>query len=173
MPSVQRILKNPVLISGLNMNILDFLTPQRKTIQNAKVLVIDNHRDTLELYAFLLEEYGANIVTALSIQEAMKVVDEFLPDLVICEVRFWGESVDTLLTKIGEMELKTRTYIPAIAITTVIPNPPTQILDLGFDSYLLKPIDLDALVLLLQALLSRSKDAPLLEKTCKLLRVRV
>ena len=120
-------------------------------LKDLQVLVIDNDRDSLYLYSILLEEYGAEVVTAVSIEESLDVFGWLLPDLVICETRFWGESINTLTTKLSEMERGSNNHIPAIAVTTWVTDR-LQILDAGFEGYLLKPIDLEALISMVENL---------------------
>lgn len=121
-------------------------------LKDVQVLVIDNDRDSLYLYSIFLEECGADVITAVSIKEALDVFGWLLPDLVVCETRFWGESINTLTAKLSEMERRSKNHIPAIAVTTWITSSLSQILDAGFEGYLLKPVDLNALVSMVENL---------------------
>jgi CheY-like chemotaxis protein len=121
-------------------------------LKDMQVLVIDNDRDSLTLYSTLLESYGAHAVTAESIKKALDIFDLFIPDLVICETRFRSESINTLTTRLGEMERGSKIHIPAIAITTWLTDSLAHVLEIGFEGYLLKPINLDALVSMVENL---------------------
>jgi CheY-like chemotaxis protein len=115
-------------------------------LKGVQVLVVDNDRDSRYLYETLLKGCGANVITVASVQEAIDVFAWLLPNILICEMRFLGESVSTLTTKLSDLEARGETHIPAIAITTWITDSLVQILEAGFEGFLLKPIDLDQLV---------------------------
>lgn len=134
------------------MNFLNCSIDKIKLLNAVQVLAIDNDRDALYLYTVLLEEYGANTVTAGSIKEALKVFGWLLPDILISEMRFYGESIDTLIAKLSEMENISGNHIPAIA-TTWITDSFAQTLDTNFEDYLLKPVDLDILIPMVESLL--------------------
>ncbi|MBW4580525.1 MAG: response regulator [Tildeniella nuda ZEHNDER 1965/U140] len=129
-------------------------------LRGIQVLVVDNDRDSQYLYATLLKGCGANVVTATSVEEAIDVLDWLLPNILICETRFFGESIGTLTTKLSEMRARGGSPIPTIAITTWISDTLAQILDLGFEGYLLKPIDLDQLVSMIRHLVVADRKSP-------------
>lgn len=139
------------------MDFLNCSSHKNRLLKDIQLLIIDNDRDSLRLYATLLEEYGANAVTAVSIAEALELVDWFLPEILICEMRFCGENIDTLPTKLSEMEKSSGNRIPAIAITAWITDKFAQVLDASFETYLLKPVDLDILVSQIESLLLPSR----------------
>jgi DNA-binding response OmpR family regulator len=72
-------------------------------------------------------------------------------------MRFLGESIETLLTKLNDLEQNGGQHIPAIAITSWITDSLAQIINAGFRGYLLKPIDLDELVSMIRHLVRVKK----------------
>lgn len=129
-------------------------------LKGVQVLVVDNDRDSQYLYATLLKGCGANVLVAASVEEALDVLGWLLPNILICETRFLGESIGTLTTKLSEMEGRGGNHIPTIAITTWVTGSLAQILDLGFEGYLLKPIDLDQLVFMIRDLVVANRNSP-------------
>lgn len=127
-------------------------------LKGVQVLVIDNDCDSRDLYKALLEGCGANVVICCSIEDSLTVFDWLLPHVLLCELRFLGESIETLITKLSDMEQKGGHQIPAIAITSWINDSLAQLITTGFGGYLLKPIDLDALVSTIRRLV-RAKRA--------------
>jgi CheY-like chemotaxis protein len=143
---------------------------QIELLKGVQVLVVDNDRDSGEFYRTLLEGCGATVVTCNSIQEALTIFDWLLPQILLCEMRFLGESIETLVTKLHDMERKGGQHIPAIAITTLITDNFAKILNAGFEGFLLKPIDLNDLVSVLRHLVHTRKTnlfthSPTLETT--------
>lgn len=126
-------------------------------LKGVQVLVIDNDRDSRELYRALLESCGANVVTCDSIEDSLTVFDWLLPHVLLCELRFIGESIETLVTKLNDLERNGGQHIPAIAITSWITDSLAQIINAGFRGYLLKPIDLDELVSMIRRLVRVKK----------------
>ncbi|MBD2037918.1 response regulator [Leptolyngbya sp. FACHB-321] len=126
-------------------------------LKSVQVLVVDNDQDSRVLYHALLKGCGANVVSCDSIKEALTVFDWLSPQILLCEMRFLGESIETLVTKLHDMERKGGQYIPAIAITTLITDGLAQILNTGFEGFLLKPIDLDELVCMMRHLVRTRK----------------
>lgn len=157
-----------VPLRGLDVNLLNCSIPRIRILKDVQVLVIDNDRDALYLYTVLLEECGANVIVAASIEEALEVFGWLLPDILICEMQFYGERIDTLTTKLSEMKKSAGNYIPAIAITTWMTDNLAQILDASFEGYLLKPVDPDILVSLIRNLSLCSKSI-VLERSVGLL----
>ncbi|PSB33661.1 hypothetical protein C7B82_04030 [Stenomitos frigidus ULC18] len=128
-----------------------------KTLKGVQVLVVDNDRDSLYLYETLLKSCGANVITAASVKEAIDVLSWLLPNILICETRFRGESLSTLTTELNALETHGGNHIPTIAITTWITDSLAQIIEAGFEHYLLKPVDLGHLVSLIRDLVVSNK----------------
>jgi CheY-like chemotaxis protein len=123
-------------------------------LTDMQVLVVDNDHDSAAIYTYLLEDYGATMHIASSVKEAAEILDRLVPNILISEMRFLGESVYTLTQKLRDLEVNTRRHIPVIAATTtyVTDDGRVQILESGFDGYLLKPFDLDELVSMVSSL---------------------
>jgi CheY-like chemotaxis protein len=72
--------------------------------QQYSILVVDDEENIRWLYKEELEEEGYNITAAASGEEALQMVPELKPDLVVMDIKMPGISgVDTLI-KIKEMD---------------------------------------------------------------------
>ncbi len=90
------------------------------------------------------------MIAVSSIKEALKILTWFVPHILICEIRFLGESVYTLLNRLITMEAFNKNHIPIIVISTCATGIIDQIPEIEFEGYLLKPIDLDKLVVVIE-----------------------
>jgi DNA-binding NtrC family response regulator len=115
-------------------------------LKDVQILVVDNDLDSGMIYTIFLKQFGANVITTGSIKEALKSLTWFVPDILICEIRFLGENVYALLNKLAAMEAVNRNHIPVIVTSTCAIGTVEQIPEIEFEGYLLKPIDLDKLV---------------------------
>jgi CheY-like chemotaxis protein len=128
-------------------------------LKDSQILVVDNDVDSGVLYTIFLEHFGASVVISKSIKEALEIIVDFIPHLIICEIRFLGESVLQLFKTLNTMELASKNPIPIIVVTStcragVIKEFP----DIKFERHLLKPIDLNQLILMVMKLLFVRKN---------------
>jgi CheY-like chemotaxis protein len=119
-------------------------------LKGVQILVVDNDVNSGVVYTIFLEHFGANVITASSIKEALKILTWFVPHILICEIRFLGESVYTLLNRLTAMEAGNKNHIPIIVTSTCATGTIDQIPEIEFEGYLLKPIDLDKLVVVIE-----------------------
>ena len=128
------------------MNLINDFCLTVGILKGVQVLVVDNDRDSRDLYAFLLKDLGANVITAGSVKEALEILSSFTPNILVCEIRFLGESIYTLLNTLSAMEADNGNHIPIIVTSTSTTGTHDQIPDVEFEEYLLKPLDLDKFV---------------------------
>jgi CheY-like chemotaxis protein len=128
------------------MNLINDFCLAIGILKGVQVLVVDNDRDSRDLYAFLLKDLSANVITAGSVKEALEILSWFTPNILVCEIRFLGESIYTLLNTLNAMEADNGNHIPIIVTSTSTTGTHDQIPDVEFEEYLLKPFDLDKFV---------------------------
>ncbi|NHN61292.1 MULTISPECIES: response regulator transcription factor [Halorussus] len=120
------------------------------------VLVVDDERDVADLYAMWLEgDY--RVRSAYEGDEALAVLDDDV-DVVLLDRRMPGQSGDEVLGQIRERDLDCR----VVMVTAVKPD--FDILEMGFDDYLVKPVSKDELHETVEKMLTRvDYDAQLQE----------
>ncbi|MEH2249656.1 response regulator [Nostoc sp.] len=128
------------------MNLINDFCLTVGILKGVQVLVVDNDRDSRDLYAFLLKDLNANVITAGSVKEALEILSWFMPNIIISEMRFLGESIYTLLNTLSAMEADNGNHIPIIVTSTSTIGTHDQIPDVEFEEYLLKPFDLNKFV---------------------------
>ncbi|MEH2063026.1 MAG: response regulator [Nostoc sp.] len=118
-----------------------------------RLLVVDDDPDTRTLLTFLFELDGAEIITAASAEEALKIMSFFKPDILISDIYLPHEDGYSLLLKVKNLEAKRGRKIPAIAVTASdLDEDHKRALLVGYDVCRCKPIDLDELSFLVSRL---------------------
>lgn len=115
-------------------------------LNQVQILTVDNDRGSGELYTASLENYGGVIVRTESIKEALSLLNRFVPDILICEVRFLGESVYPLIRQVRYVAQNRHKIIPIFAISTFPVMNLAEHLKVRVEAYQIKPIDLDQFV---------------------------
>lgn len=146
------------------MNLINNSPFKLGMLAGVQTLIVDNDRDSRDLYTFLLKDLSANVITSSSIKEALEILTWYVPHILICEIRFLGESVYTLLSKLTAMEADSKNHIPIIVTSTCTTGTIEQIPDVEFEGYLLKPIDLDKLVFMIENLVNMGRNNSLFEE---------
>ena len=123
---------------------------------NAKILVVDDEPDALELVRFNLKQAGFEVCTAADGEEALKQARLALPDVILLDIML--PEVDGLeVCKILRRDSATAA-IPIIMLTAKAAEIDRVLgLELGADDYVTKPFSPRELVLRIKAILRRGK----------------
>lgn len=104
-----------------------------------KILIVEDERELADMYqTYLLEEYD-DVVVAYSGEEGIEIVDDSF-DVVLLDRRMPLVSGSEVLAYIEEVGLE-----PRVAMVTAV-NPDFDIIDLGIDDYLVKPVTREELL---------------------------
>jgi len=112
------------------------------------VLVVEDEPDLADLYAAWLREH-CTVRTAYDGEEALDGIDDVV-DIVLLDRRMPGLSGDEVLDTIRERDLDCR-----VAMVTAV-EPDFDIVEMGFDDYLVKPVSGQELLDTVDQLLLRS-----------------
>ena len=116
-----------------------------------RVLLVDDHQDTLELLTELLREVGAEVRAAASAADALAALDGFSPHILVTDIRLpdgdGGELVRLVRSRHGLASL------PAVALTG-----DSRAADDCFHRRLMKPVEPVVLVATLRQ--ACGSDAP-------------
>ena len=111
----------------------------------ARVAVIEDNRDNLELVTILLRALGHEPLTATSGADGVTLVRHELPDIVLLDLTMPEMDGFETLRKLREDERTRR--IPVLAVTAhAMVGDREEILAHGFDGYVPKPIAVEQLV---------------------------
>lgn len=118
----------------------------------ARILVIEDNPDNLELMSYLLRAFGHQVSTAMDGEEGVQAVRRERPDLVVSDVhlpRLDGHAVARLLK--GDTQLKA---IPLVAVTALaMVGDRDKVLASGFDGYIAKPIEPESFIVQVESFL--------------------
>ncbi len=131
-------------------------------VNGGDVLIVDDFKDTLVLYEALLSDDGHRVRTALTGAEALKMVDEREPELVLLDVSMPIMDGVEVLRRLRAR----RGGGPAVIMLTAARREPHAIesgLREGADAYLTKPIDSRELLARTRAALESFRLRRLLE----------
>jgi len=119
-----------------------------------KILVVDDEEDILELLRFNLLREGYNVSCAASGEEALRLAQSEIPDLLVQDLMLPG--IDGLeVTKILKNDSRTRD-IPIVMLTAKGEEADIVTgLELGADDYITKPFSPRVLVARVRAVLRR------------------
>jgi PAS domain S-box-containing protein len=119
--------------------------PSLANLAGLRVLVVDDESDARELVVRTLSQRGANIAAAGSTGEAIRMLDEFNPDVLVSDLRMPGQDGYALIRHVRA--LGGGADLPAVAITGVVqPEERRRALTAGFQSFVPKPFQEHALV---------------------------
>jgi len=119
------------------------------SLKNWKVLVIEDEADSMELVQGLLSHYGIASVGASTGEDALNILDDVTPTLVIIDLALPGLDGWEVLKWLRSHDRLSQ--IPCVAITAFhTPELAEQAIEAGFNAYFAKPIDATSFVRELQ-----------------------
>jgi CheY-like chemotaxis protein len=112
--------------------------PVSDYLRGVRVVLVEDHDDSRELLALILEQCGAVVVSAPSARSGLQAVLDNRPDVVVSDIGMPGEDGYWLIrevhSRLGEL--------PAVAVTGFSDRyHPMQAKEAGFREYLNKPVD--------------------------------
>ncbi|WP_242043549.1 response regulator [Leptolyngbya sp. FACHB-671] len=121
------------------------------------VLLVEDEPDIAELFTFILEDYGAEVILSNSAIEALGKLGERRPDVLVSNVKLPEEDGRWLIEQIRQLE-GVWSELPAIAVTSYTREYDAEgALESGFQRFMPKPLDPDELVQEILKLVGRGK----------------
>lgn len=118
-----------------------------KELYGLKVLVVDDDQDTRDLLEWVLKRAGAEVTAVASAREAITVVDENPPHVLVSDIAMPEEDGYSLVRKLRERGPERGGRIPAVALTAhSLVQDRLLSLRAGFQSHVPKPVVPEELV---------------------------
>ncbi|AFZ35264.1 response regulator receiver protein [Stanieria cyanosphaera PCC 7437] len=112
-----------------------------------KILIVDDEVDSRELLCVMLEELGAQAIAVGSAQEALQIISQTKPDLLVSDIGMPEIDGYMLLRQIRSLPPELGGNIPAIAVTAYAGEMnQQQALAAGYQKHIAKPINSDQLL---------------------------
>src|ERR1051325_1921417 len=116
-------------------------------LDNLKILVVDDERDTRELLKEGLEYCGARVMLAGSAAEALESMQKDLPDVLISDIGMPIEDGYELIRQVRKLGKENGGRVPAIALTAYTRvEDRMHALRAGYHMHVPKPVELAELV---------------------------
>ncbi|NJR40137.1 MAG: response regulator [Leptolyngbyaceae cyanobacterium CSU_1_4] len=139
---------------------LKAFSAQRQFCDRLRILVVDNYPDICELFALVLEEIGAEVVTANSCAKALTHIQANPPDVLISEIFLPDENGLTLIRKARDLTTQASHSMLAIAVTSYTEKQEQEeICAAGFQKCLSKRVDVYKLVEVVISLITERDES--------------
>lgn len=113
----------------------------RPVLEGFHILVVDDERDTCELFKFVLEEAGASVGVALSADEALNLLASQPFDLVLADIGMPNKDGYAFIAAVRAHPMPEVRNILMIAVTSYTAEHfRTQAEAAGFDDFITKPV---------------------------------
>jgi PAS domain S-box-containing protein len=142
---------------GAHDSALDSMASPTDMLAGVRVLVVEDEADTRDFLRRFLTDYGAEVITARSATEALALVQQARPSLLVSDIGLPDVDGYELLRRIRVNEPSGARNIPAIALTAYARSEDRdRAFSAGYDAHLAKPIEAP---LLLAAAVDLLKEA--------------
>ncbi len=136
--------------------------PERAaTVENLKVLVVEDEPDARLLLTAILEGSGATVTAVASVSAAMEAFERFPPDLLVSDIGIPDEDGYELIRRVRALPAERGGRIPAIALTAYAREEDRmRALLAGYHIHIAKPINPAELVAVVSSLSGLTKRTP-------------
>jgi signal transduction histidine kinase/ActR/RegA family two-component response regulator len=111
-------------------------------LNHLRVLVVDDDRDALELATAILTAAGALVRTCGSAAEALTLLQQWRPDVLVSDIEMPGEDGYALIRKIRALDANAGGKTPAVALTAYGRAEDRMLsLTAGYNMHVPKPVD--------------------------------
>ena len=124
----------------------------RTALDGLRVLVVDDAADARKMISAVLAHWGAEVKTSSSTQEALEMLEQWHPDVLVSDIGMPGEDGYALIHKVRERGRR----IPAAALTAYAREEDRKLaLAAGFQMHVAKPVGPNELVTTVAGLAGR------------------
>jgi PAS domain S-box-containing protein len=127
------------------------------TLKGVRVLIVDDEPDARSLLKRLLEDCDAQVTTSESATQALQLIAETKPDVLVSDIGMPGQDGYDLLRVLRSLPAEQGGTIPAVALTAFARSEDrTRAMMAGFDVHVAKPVEPNELRAVIARLAGRS-----------------
>ncbi|MBG1240908.1 PAS domain S-box protein [Nostoc sp. NZL] len=132
-------------------------SPLPVSLLGVRVLVVDDQADSREFITTVLEQYQAEVQAVASVQEALQVITQWKPDVLVSDIGMPQEDGYSLIRKLRSQRPELGGNIPAAALTAYAkPEDRMRAIQEGYQLHLPKPIEAAELATVVASLVGRT-----------------
>jgi len=129
-----------------------------KVTAGAKILIVDDEKDLVEMLAYNLERKGHKTIKAYDGFEAWEKIESEMPDLLILDLMMPNLDGWELCRLVRRSQSKAMKEMGILMLTArAMPEDRVYGLEIGADDYLTKPFSLNELILRVEKLMEKRK----------------
>jgi PAS domain S-box-containing protein len=131
------------------------LDTQSLSLDGIKILLVEDEADARDFLSFVLQQYGAVIAVTDSVREALSLLPDFQPDVLISDIAMPGQDGYRLIQQLRTSEQPDDRPLPVIALTAYSSaDDQDKALSLGFNAHLGKPVEVHQLIRTIDSVLA-------------------
>jgi len=120
-----------------------------------KILVVDDEADAREIVSTALAQCGARTAAVATAREAIQLLKDFRPDVIVSDIAMPGEDGYSLVRKIRGMKSDIA-GVPVVALTAFTqPDDRRRAMRAGFKHFVPKPVEIDELAAVVRTVAER------------------
>jgi CheY-like chemotaxis protein/two-component sensor histidine kinase len=124
---------------------------EHRPLSGIDILLVEDQEDGRELFKAIVERAGASVTAVASVREALECFAKQLPDVLVSDIGLPDLDGFELIRLVRAFEPDRGGKVPAIAMTAhASDHDQSRVRSAGFQGYLAKPVDREALLLLIQ-----------------------
>jgi signal transduction histidine kinase/ActR/RegA family two-component response regulator len=129
----------------------------RLSVAGIKVLAVDDEAEARELLTVVLTESGAEVRTVASTHDALAVLEDWKPDVLISDIGLPREDGYTLIRRIRSLSAEQGGKVPAVALTAYARSEDrVKALAAGYQTHVTKPVDPSEIIAVVASLSRRT-----------------
>jgi CheY-like chemotaxis protein len=122
-------------------------------LQGISILAIDDEADARALLKALFEQCSATVQTAASAAEALELLEDYTPDVIVSDIGMPGEDGYSFIRSLRSSENESHRRIPAVALTAFARTEDRfHALQAGYNMHVPKPVEPAELALVISRL---------------------
>src|SRR6266851_316705 len=125
-------------------------------LNGLRVLIVDDEADALQIISTVIAQTGAEVKTCESAHEALQMLEEWRPDVLMSDIGMPGEDGYSLINKVRSLPAERGGQTPAAAFTAYARDEDrNRALAAGYQMHLAKPVSSGQLVAMIARLAGR------------------